>query len=100
MVWPIIRGKSYVGEAFKSMKAVGTAAAQKDGWRYIAIALIDPGSERNCQFTSELQALGSARGALLLLRVPRGTTLRWADRRDLTPQRQALRVQAGDFQTF
>jgi hypothetical protein len=40
MVWPIIRGKSYVGEAFKSMKAVGTAAAQKDGWRYIAITLI------------------------------------------------------------
>src|ERR1035437_9159385 len=42
MVWPIIRGKSYVGEAFKSMKAVGTAAAQKDGWRYIAITLIWP----------------------------------------------------------
>src|ERR1035441_6814629 len=41
MVWPIIRGKSYVGEAFKSMKAVGTAAAQKDGWRYIAITLIE-----------------------------------------------------------
>jgi hypothetical protein len=31
MVWPIIRGKSYVGEAFKSMKAVGTAGRSK-GW--------------------------------------------------------------------
>jgi hypothetical protein len=30
MVWPIIRGKSYVGETGKSMKAVELAASQKD----------------------------------------------------------------------
>src|ERR1022692_2186205 len=58
------------------MKAVGTAAAQKDGWRYIAIALIDPGSERNCQFTS----CGLDPSRTLLFRqsdVPEVTELAW-----------------------
>src|SRR5208282_2124226 len=31
MVWPIIRGKSYVGETFKSMKAVELAPSQEIG---------------------------------------------------------------------
>jgi hypothetical protein len=41
MVCPIIRGKSYVGETGKSIKAVELAASQKDDWRKIAIALTD-----------------------------------------------------------
>jgi hypothetical protein len=31
MVWPIIRGKSYVGETGKSMKAVELALSQRVG---------------------------------------------------------------------
>jgi hypothetical protein len=42
MVWPIIRGKSYVGETGKSMKVGEMVVAQEDGWRKIAITLIDP----------------------------------------------------------
>jgi len=34
--------KSYVAKGGKSMQAVELAAARKDGWRNIAIALIDP----------------------------------------------------------
>jgi len=41
MVWPIMRGKSYVGETFKSMKAVELALSQKDGLRKIALTLTD-----------------------------------------------------------
>jgi hypothetical protein len=36
MVWPIIRGKSYVGETVKSMKVGEMVVAQEDGWRKIA----------------------------------------------------------------
>jgi hypothetical protein len=36
MVWPIIRGKSYVGETGKSMKVGEMVVAQEDGWRKIA----------------------------------------------------------------
>jgi hypothetical protein len=42
MVRPITDAKSYVGETGKSMKAVKLALSQKDGWRKIAITLIDP----------------------------------------------------------
>jgi hypothetical protein len=41
MVCPIIRGKSYVGETGKSIKAVELAASQKDAWRKIAITPTD-----------------------------------------------------------
>jgi hypothetical protein len=43
MVWPITGAESYVCETGKSMKAVELAVAQKDGWRKIAITLIDSG---------------------------------------------------------
>jgi hypothetical protein len=61
MLWPIIRGKSYVGEAFKSMKAVGTAVAQKDGLRHIAITLIEAESLRpdQCQAQDSIRVLSS-----------------------------------------
>jgi hypothetical protein len=36
-----MRGKCYVGETGKSMKAVELAASEKDCWRKIAISLID-----------------------------------------------------------
>ena len=42
MGWPIIRGKSCVGETAKSMKPVELAVAQEDNWRKIALTLIDP----------------------------------------------------------
>src|SRR5229473_1914292 len=41
MVRPIIRGKSYVVETGKSMKAVELALSPNDSWRKIPIALID-----------------------------------------------------------
>jgi hypothetical protein len=41
MVWPIMRGKSYVGEPGKSMKAVELALSPNDSCR-IAILLIFP----------------------------------------------------------
>jgi hypothetical protein len=47
MVWPITGAKSYVCETGKSMNAMGLAVAQEDGWRYIAITLIDGGFECN-----------------------------------------------------
>jgi len=45
MVWPIIRGKSYVGETGKSMKSEEFAEFQKDGWRKIALSLVE-GAQR------------------------------------------------------
>jgi hypothetical protein len=42
MVSPIMR-KCYGGSVGKSMKAVELAVSQKDGWRKIAITLIDLG---------------------------------------------------------
>jgi hypothetical protein len=44
MVWPIIRGKSYVRETGKSMKVEEMVVAQEDGWRKIAVTLIAPGN--------------------------------------------------------
>jgi hypothetical protein len=41
MVWPIIRGESYVGETGKSIKAVELAVSQEGCCRNIPIALID-----------------------------------------------------------
>jgi len=38
MVWPIIRGKSYVGETGKSMKVGEMEVAQEDGWRKILVS--------------------------------------------------------------
>ena|SRR5208282_2105244 len=42
MVWPIIRGESYVGETGKSIKAVELGANPRGCCRKIPIALIDP----------------------------------------------------------
>ena len=44
MVWPIIRGESYVGETGKSMKAVDLALSQEGCCCKIAITLIDHGT--------------------------------------------------------
>jgi len=33
MVWPIIRGESYVGETGKSMEVMGLAVSRKDNCR-------------------------------------------------------------------
>src|SRR5713101_156425 len=41
MVRPIIRGKSYVVETGKSMKAAELALSPNDSWRKIPITLID-----------------------------------------------------------
>jgi hypothetical protein len=41
MIWPIIRGESYVGETGKSMKAAGLAVPQRGSWRKISITLSD-----------------------------------------------------------
>jgi hypothetical protein len=41
MVWPIIRGKSYVGETGKSMKVGEMVVAQEHGCRKITVTLID-----------------------------------------------------------
>jgi len=49
MVCLIIRGKSYVGEAGKSMKVVDLALSPSDWWRKIAIAVIDPRGSANSQ---------------------------------------------------
>src|ERR1035441_7471076 len=45
MVWPIIRGESYVGETGKSMKAVELALSRRSCCCNIPITLIDPHRE-------------------------------------------------------
>jgi hypothetical protein len=42
MVWPITGAESYVRETGKSMKGREMPVALEDGWRNIAISLIEP----------------------------------------------------------